>query len=716
MLSEFPLLQPIWGWYDGSQEIMEQQIDLMADHGIDFIAFDWYWATDNSTINTTVINNNKAHKSLEYYLTASNKSRVKFCLMVANHTGSRITGTANWTAAAEFWLPYLQDSQYYTVDGKPLIIVYDPSGSTAEALAAADAVAVTGGLAGISFAGSGSAIAVTVANGYPYRTYYNTVLGYSEDEEEKPYSDLATDNKTYWAGTAEQPMILPIMAGWDRRPWKAITVPPPDGWYFTRATNTEFKALLADAVTYMDNNATKVTAERTALIFAWNEIGEGGYLMPNEGDPEGNLLNAIAGTTTYYVASTGSNTSPYDTLAKAATQVETVIENIDLGADDTIKLYTDITEADAINWPTGDSGTGATDLVTLDLNGYTITTSAANGIVFGADVDYVHVTNGTIKLGGAAGTNYCVYNYSDGVDHITFSGVTFDTSAADYGIGFYFLMDGDGENATDILIDSCYFLDNDDDYGFQAIGLASVTIQNCKFINTNYGIVDTLSAFGSPTIVCSNNTFYSCATVGIVVILNTDPTQLTITNCIFSTNATGISDLSGGATDPTNTYNLYYGSTTADVANLTKGAGSITGYDPLFTDATGLDFTLTALSPCINQGTTIEAVTTDYAGVARPQGDAYDIGAYERVAVGNLFSTNPKFRKSYGEKNSDFYLSPGSPCIDTGVSVVGLEKDALGNPRPRGAGWDMGAIESMPGDVIHPLIDDGLSNLPGMDV
>jgi hypothetical protein len=44
---------------------------------------------------------------------------------------------------------------------------------------------------------------------------------------------------------------------------------------------------------------------------------------------------------------------------------------------------------------------------------------------------------------------------------------------------------------------------------------------------------------------------------------------------------------------------------------------------------TAADYTLTEYSPAIDRGATIAAVTDDYAGTARPQGGAYDIGAYE---------------------------------------------------------------------------------------
>jgi Fibronectin type III domain/Right handed beta helix region len=51
--------------------------------------------------------------------------------------------------------------------------------------------------------------------------------------------------------------------------------------------------------------------------------------------------------------------------------------------------------------------------------------------------------------------------------------------------------------------------------------------------------------------------------------------------------------------------------------------------DPQFVNAAGQDFHLQPSSPAIDHGTTLAAVTTDKEGIIRPQGGAYDIGAYE---------------------------------------------------------------------------------------
>jgi parallel beta-helix repeat protein len=102
-----------------------------------------------------------------------------------------------------------------------------------------------------------------------------------------------------------------------------------------------------------------------------------------------------------------------------------------------------------------------------------------------------------------------------------------------------------------------------------------------------------------------NNTIYSNDLAGIYI----DPTapNSIINNNIIYNNGSGIVD--GGATG------------TVLSNNLTT--------DPKFVNVSANDFSLQASSPAINAGMTISVVTTDMKGVARPQGAAYDIGAYE---------------------------------------------------------------------------------------
>ena len=64
------------------------------------------------------------------------------------------------------------------------------------------------------------------------------------------------------------------------------------------------------------------------------------------------------------------------------------------------------------------------------------------------------------------------------------------------------------------------------------------------------------------------------------------------------------------------------------LSGFTTGAG-INGGDPRFVNAAAGDFHLQSGSPAIDKGAVVTGFTQDYAGVARPQGVAWDIGAFE---------------------------------------------------------------------------------------
>lgn len=289
-VEEFPGREPVWGWRNDAQEIMEKQIDLAADNGIDFFLFCWYWRDNKGPINPAAIENLPHHTSLDLYLKARNKHRIKFALLVANHAGSEIVGSDNWGAATEYWMRYFKDPQHVTVEGKPLVVLFGSNGIDEQGLHAMQSMAKQHNLDGLSIAGCGS----PTAKGFNYRTHYNIIPGYAAGPEEHPYSELVEAHKKNWSGSAELPYIPEITVGWDKRPWEG-----PDGlgqkvgWYYTGRTPAQFKAFLQEAVDWMDQNPTQTPRERLMLLYAWNELGEGGYLVPTRDDPQADYLRMV---------------------------------------------------------------------------------------------------------------------------------------------------------------------------------------------------------------------------------------------------------------------------------------------------------------------------------------------------------------------------------------------------------------------------------------
>jgi hypothetical protein len=44
---------------------------------------------------------------------------------------------------------------------------------------------------------------------------------------------------------------------------------------------------------------------------------------------------------------------------------------------------------------------------------------------------------------------------------------------------------------------------------------------------------------------------------------------------------------------------------------------------------------------------------------------------------------------------ADYRLTPGSPAIDTGLTLLAVTRDLAAQPRPQGATYDMGAYETV---------------------
>lgn len=286
MLEEFPGREPVWGWRDDTLEIVERQIDLAADHGISFFAFCWYWNPDKQKMEQ-----DPKHTGLKLYLQARNNHRLKFCLLVANHAGFLFDNAEQWRQAAEVWMPYFQHPQHVTVNGKPLVIIFNHRNGSQDGLAQVQQAARDAGLPGVAMAGCGGG---DRSVGFTHTTHYNIVPGYAGQSEARSYAALVEAHQQAWRGTAQQPHIPTLTVGWDKRPWEGERgLGQPEGAYYPDRTPEQFAEALKSAVHWMDEHPDQTTAERIVLLYAWNEFGEGGYLAPSKADPDGAYLQAI---------------------------------------------------------------------------------------------------------------------------------------------------------------------------------------------------------------------------------------------------------------------------------------------------------------------------------------------------------------------------------------------------------------------------------------
>jgi hypothetical protein len=133
---------------------------------------------------------------------------------------------------------------------------------------------------------------------------------------------------------------------------------------------------------------------------------------------------------------------------------------------------------------------------------------------------------------------------------------------------------------------------------------------NKAYSNLIFGMQSTvggsagLYVFGGSNAEVYNNTITGNATVGLIVEARS---TIVRNNISYNNNGGNYQDTSG----------------------TTILSNNLFGTDPLFVNPAAKDFRLQNGSPAINAGATLSAVSTDILGVARPQGGAYDIGAYE---------------------------------------------------------------------------------------
>ncbi len=293
-VNEFSNREPVWGWRDDSPEIMERQIDLAADNGVDFFLFCWYWSDNKGPINVEAVEKNNLHTSMELYLKAKNRDRLKYSLLIANHAGFEILENENWASAVRYWSKYFKDPEYIKVDGKPLLVIFGTGDDaiTNEQIAVIQETAKQEGFKnGLALAGCGGG---AKGKAFDYSTHYNLTSGYADGHEEHKFQELIDRAEPQWKGTEAQPYIPVLNAGWDKRPWEGPDgLSQKEGWYYPDSSPELFKNFLKDAVKWMDDNPTKTTKERLILIYAWNELGEGGYLVPTKGDPDAAKLKMI---------------------------------------------------------------------------------------------------------------------------------------------------------------------------------------------------------------------------------------------------------------------------------------------------------------------------------------------------------------------------------------------------------------------------------------
>ena len=303
--------RPLWGYVnEADPAVMEMQISQAVSHGVNVFIYDWYWY-DSRPFLENCLNDG--------FLKARNCRDMRFYLMWANHDvhhlwDRRLAGTEpgksiiwqGFTDRPEFERmatrmvdKYFSIPNYYKIDGKPVLMIYDAEnlvrgfGTIAQTRQALDwlrQLVAQKGHPGIhlQFCIRGDrdpkpeivGQVCTYAQlsdllGVDSVTAYQTgqLVGYNGD-----FCDQLDRAKAYWQKIDEtytMPYCPHVSCGWDTNPRFRMLKPN----IITNNTPEALEKALLAARDYVDSHDLPAPL---ITVNSWNEWTEGSYLQPDD--------------------------------------------------------------------------------------------------------------------------------------------------------------------------------------------------------------------------------------------------------------------------------------------------------------------------------------------------------------------------------------------------------------------------------------------------
>jgi hypothetical protein len=299
-IRKFPEREPLIGYYrEGDVTVMEQQVDQMADTGLDFVVFDWFWNDQLGALHT---------HSLEAFSNARNRSRLKFAFLWANHTEFP-ESVRQIEKMARAWTSYFHRPGYLRIDGKPVVVIMSVGllekraarfhATAADLLGAIRRVARENDLPGVFIVGGlgardpaidrYSGLASDGFDAYSTYNYQGTGTRYYEGKRNvsHSYPELDAGYRDHWQWMMDHspvPYIVPMTSGWDKRPWGGSPDPQHDN---SQSTPEQFETHLRAAKELMLANPAKTLG--MGVICCWNEWGEGSFIEPTKAEGDAKL-------------------------------------------------------------------------------------------------------------------------------------------------------------------------------------------------------------------------------------------------------------------------------------------------------------------------------------------------------------------------------------------------------------------------------------------
>jgi hypothetical protein len=297
--------EPLSAWQDNSQCAVEQQLAQAHNVGIDFFVFDWYF---DVAVTDPGENLNSA---LQITHALPDRHGMQYAILYVNGAPFDVD-PGHWTATVNEWVGYMTDPAYARVNGMPVLFIinvgsmrqiWGSASSVSGALGELHTAAQAQGLAGVYVVGGfgvpdgtmgqaslSDGFSIAQSDGYDAIAFYGYPFAPTPVNGMLPFSTLSDAGHWTWDQarlSSPLPFIPTAMSGWDPRPWNETESTTGDLLWYSRSP-PEVAQFVADSISWTAANPQlrpeASPAPPLVLIEAWNEIGEGSYVVPTTGD------------------------------------------------------------------------------------------------------------------------------------------------------------------------------------------------------------------------------------------------------------------------------------------------------------------------------------------------------------------------------------------------------------------------------------------------
>ena len=275
-----------------STEIIEKEIEYAVHGGLDYWAF------------TTYPENCPLSYALKTFITCKNRDKIKFCLYLPMWPAyGRISGDKEEQAYWKYASQLVKQANYLKVEGnRPVVFMGFFNDALAKKVLDGQWRIFCSNLAQAGFGKpylvicEGSAKA---AKKYCDMFAGDAVSSYakaSSRAQGAPFAELAASTEKFWEDCSSAgAQVVPIcMTGWDRRTrvmnpvsWESFhSGKDADSYYYKSGTPEEIAVHIGKGVSWFKKHPGQNGTE-LVLIYAWNELDEGGWLVPALPAPHG---------------------------------------------------------------------------------------------------------------------------------------------------------------------------------------------------------------------------------------------------------------------------------------------------------------------------------------------------------------------------------------------------------------------------------------------